>query len=206
MDNLQHIRGRQDQVTNESLESTRRMRDLALETEHIGITTLDNLHSQGDQLDNIDRGLDKIGADLKTAEKQLNEMEKSIWRFIFCDCCGACSKKSGYNMHSVDKPDDTNIVQKPPGKRTNFETTQSQPSSGGGMQIARITNDAREDEMEENLDLTQRMLGNLRNMAIDMGDTVCKQNDQIDRLNDKTQDNNLRVTEAEKRTKALLKK
>ena len=33
----------------------------------------------------------------------------------------------------------------------------------------RITNDAREDEMEENMSQVNTMIGNLRNMAIDMG-------------------------------------
>ncbi|CAG7730482.1 unnamed protein product, partial [Allacma fusca] len=115
--------------------------------------------------------------------------------------------KSGCSRHSVDKSDDTNAVQKLPGEGTNLETEQSQSSSGGGgMQIARKTNDAKEDEIEENLDMTQRSLENLRTIAIGMGDVIDRQNDQIDRLNLKTQDNNLRVSEANKQTEALLKK
>lgn len=49
--------------------------------------------------------------------------------------------------------------------------------------IQRITNDAREDEMEENLLCVSGILGNLRNMAVDMGSEIEYQNRQIDRIN-----------------------
>lgn len=44
----------------------------------------------------------------------------------------------------------------------------------------RITNDAREDEMEENLDTVGSIIGNLKTMAVDMGSEIDKQNKQID--------------------------
>ncbi len=46
----------------------------------------------------------------------------------------------------------------------------------------RITNDAREDEMEQNVGEVSGMVGNLRNMAIDMGNEITSQNRQIDRI------------------------
>ena len=49
----------------------------------------------------------------------------------------------------------------------------------------RITNDAREDEMEDNMSEVSTMIGNLRNMAIDMGSEISGQNIQIDRINAK---------------------
>lgn len=48
---------------------------------------------------------------------------------------------------------------------------------------SRITNDAREDEMEDNMDQVGTMIGNLKNMAIDMGTEIEGQNSQIDRIN-----------------------
>ncbi|QQP55141.1 Synaptosomal-associated protein, partial [Caligus rogercresseyi] len=63
----------------------------------------------------------------------------------------------------------------------------AQPKSGngssGGPYVKRILNDAREDEMEENLQSVGDMLGNLKNMAADMGSTIENQNKQIDRIN-----------------------
>lgn len=51
--------------------------------------------------------------------------------------------------------------------------------------VPRITNDAREDEMEENMGQVNTMIGNLRNMALDMGSELENQNRQIDRINRK---------------------
>lgn len=52
----------------------------------------------------------------------------------------------------------------------------------------RITNDAREDEMEENLQQVSTMIGNLRNMACDMGNEIANQNNQIERIQQKVND------------------
>lgn len=51
--------------------------------------------------------------------------------------------------------------------------------------IARITKDAHEDEMEDNMGQVSTMIGNLRNMAIDMGSEISSQNAQLDRINQK---------------------
>jgi hypothetical protein len=51
--------------------------------------------------------------------------------------------------------------------------------------IQRITNDAREDEMEENLVMVGANLTNLKNMAQDMGNVIERQNKQLDRMGDK---------------------
>jgi len=49
----------------------------------------------------------------------------------------------------------------------------------------RITNDAREDEMEQNMGEVSNMIGNLRNMAVDMGNEIEGQNRQVDRIHQK---------------------
>lgn len=72
------------------------------------------------------------------------------------------------------------------------------PQSG---YIAKITNDAREGEMEENMGQVNTMIGNLRNMAIDMGSELENQNRQIDRINRKVS-NGKRVMASECATPA----
>lgn len=49
----------------------------------------------------------------------------------------------------------------------------------------RVTNDAREDEMEENLAQVGSILGNLRSMALDMGNEIDTQNVQVERIQSK---------------------
>lgn len=51
------------------------------------------------------------------------------------------------------------------------------------IRYSRITNDDREEEMEENMQQVSTMIGNLRNMATDMGTEVENQNKQLDRIN-----------------------
>lgn len=63
-----------------------------------------------------------------------------------------------------------------------------------GGYIAKITNDAREGEMEENMGQVNTMIGNLRNMAIDMGSELENQNRQIDRINRKVSNGWMRST------------
>ena len=46
----------------------------------------------------------------------------------------------------------------------------------------RVLHDAREDEMEENLDHVGKVVGKLKHMAIDIGNEVDSQNKQIDRI------------------------
>jgi synaptosomal-associated protein 25 len=55
-------------------------------------------------------------------------------------------------------------------------------------ELSRITNDAREDEMEENLQQVSTMIGNLRNMACDMGSEIGNQNNQIERIQGKVRE------------------
>lgn len=49
----------------------------------------------------------------------------------------------------------------------------------------RISNDARETEMDENLGQVNTMIGNLRNMALDMGSELENQNQQIEKISTK---------------------
>ena len=51
----------------------------------------------------------------------------------------------------------------------------------------RITNDGREDEMEDNMQQVGSVLGNLKNMAADMGQEIDRQNQQLDKVGAKVQ-------------------
>jgi len=59
--------------------------------------------------------------------------------------------------------------------------------------------------MEENMQQVSTMIGNLRNMAADMGTEVENQNKQLDRINLKGSSNESRVKMANDRAGRLLK-
>ena len=50
------------------------------------------------------------------------------------------------------------------------------------LKYSRITNDAREDEMEDNMGQVGSLLGNLKEKASTMGEEIDRQNRQIDKI------------------------
>ncbi|CAH0388111.1 unnamed protein product [Bemisia tabaci] len=175
---LQELQMRAGQVTDESLESTRRMLALCEESKEAGIRTLVALDDQGEQLDRIEEGMDQINADMREAEKNLTGMEK---------CCGLCVLPC--NKSASFKEDEGTWKGNDDGKVVNNQPQRVMDERNGlgpqGGYIAKITNDDRENEMEENMGQVNTMIGNLRNMAIDMGSELENQNRQIDRINRK---------------------
>nr|KAF6487542.1 synaptosome associated protein 23 [Rousettus aegyptiacus] len=156
MDNLsmEEIQSKANQVTDESLEVTRRILGLAIESQDAGIKTITMLDEQGEQLNRIEEGMDQINKDMREAEKTLTELNK---------CCGLCV-----------------------------------------CPCNSITNDAREDEMEENLTQVGGILGNLKNMALNMGNEIEAQNRQIERITEKADTNKDRIDNANARAKKLI--
>ncbi|KRK05546.1 uncharacterized protein Dyak_GE14854, isoform E [Drosophila yakuba] len=165
-------------VADESLESTRRMLALCEESAEVGMRSIVMLDEQGEQLDRIEEGMDQINADMREAEKNLSGMEK---------CCGICVLPC--NKSQSFKEDDGTWKGNDDGKVVNNQPQRVMDDRNGMMAqagyIGRITNDAREDEMEENMGQVNTMIGNLRNMALDMGSELENQNRQIDRINRK---------------------
>nr|XP_033807582.1 synaptosomal-associated protein 23 [Geotrypetes seraphini]XP_033807583.1 synaptosomal-associated protein 23 [Geotrypetes seraphini]XP_033807584.1 synaptosomal-associated protein 23 [Geotrypetes seraphini]XP_033807585.1 synaptosomal-associated protein 23 [Geotrypetes seraphini] len=212
MDDLsaEDIQLRANQVTDESLESTRRMLNMAVESQDAGIKTITMLDEQGEQLNRIEEGMDNINKDMREAERNLTELNKCCG---LCVCPGTRSKnfetgdayKKAWNGGGNNKGEGTSgeVVFNQPGSVSNG---QHQSGAGAsGPYIKRITNDAREDEMEENLQQVGGLLGNLKSMAIDMGNEIDNQNKQIDRINEKAESNKYRIEDANNRAKKLIK-
>ena len=59
---------------------------------------------------------------------------------------------------------------------TNSQPQQPITGAASGGYIKRVTNDVREDEMEENLSPVGSILGHLKNRALDMGNEIKAQN------------------------------
>eukprot|EP00126_Sphaerothecum_destruens_P000465 Sdes_comp10545_c0_seq1m2237 len=199
---IQEFQRKGDEITNESLESTRRMKQMAEESRQIGATTLNKLEEQGEKLNKVEGDLDTINADLKQGEKTLYEMEK---------CCGLCvcpwnkrrsfeSKQAGYAKTWKEGE----VVVKQPKKSGEIGAT----SGGVGKQkqmIQTITGDAREDEMNENLNVVGDILQDLKHQANDMNNELSVQNEQLDRMNRKAESNINRTEVANKRTTDLIR-
>ncbi|EFO19871.2 Uncharacterized protein BM_BM6333 [Brugia malayi] len=200
-ESLEEINLKMNATTDESLEATRRMLQLCEESKEAGIKTLVMLDDQGEQLERVEGGLDTINQDMREAEEHLKGMEK---------CCGLCTlpcfktedfEKNSEYAKAWKKDDDGGVISDQP--RITVGDSGMGPQGG---YITRITNDAREDEMDENVQQVSTMVGNLRNMAIDMSTEVSNQNRQLDRIHEKTQSNEVRVESANKRANKLITK
>ncbi|KAL0969749.1 hypothetical protein UPYG_G00231780 [Umbra pygmaea] len=209
---VEDITMRANQVTDESLESTRRMLQMAEESKDTGVKTMDMLDQQGEQLKRTEQGMDQINQDMRQAEKNLTDLSK---------CCGMCVcpcdrvtsiehdsryKRTWGTGDSGSAGGDTaegRIVSKQPSGVRNGPQGNQQGASG--PYIKRITNDHREDEMEENLEQVGNLVDNLKSMAIGMGTEIDKQNKHIDRITEKAEMNKARIDEANQRANKLIK-
>ncbi|XP_051255687.1 SNARE_SNAP25N and SNARE_SNAP23C domain-containing protein isoform X2 [Dicentrarchus labrax] len=199
----QELQRRANQVTDESLESTRRMLQLGEQSKDAAIRTLVMLDEQGEQLERIEEGLDQINSDMKEAEKNLTDLGK---------CCGLCScdKLKAFEESSAYKAvwgggsaQDGVVSNQPPSSHV-VDEREIMIMSGG--YIRRVTNDAREDEMEENLTHVGSIIGNLKSMALDMGHEIDTGNVQIERIQGKAILNVSRIDAANQRANNLIKR
>ncbi|XP_051502675.1 synaptosomal-associated protein 23-like isoform X2 [Myxocyprinus asiaticus] len=209
---VEEITLRANQVTDESLESTRRMLQLAEESRETGVKTMTMLDEQGEQLRRVDQGMDQINQDMRQAEKNLTDLSKCCGLCVCpCDRVTSIEHDGRYKRTWGTGSDDSSTKGKERGVVSSQPTAihNGQAISGGsvapsGPYIKRVTNDAREDEMEENLDQVGSIIGNLKNLAVDMGNEIDKQNKTIDRINDKADMNKARIDEANHRANKLL--
>eukprot|EP00091_Calanus_sinicus_P000736 TRINITY_DN1067_c0_g1_i2.p1 TRINITY_DN1067_c0_g1~~TRINITY_DN1067_c0_g1_i2.p1 ORF type:complete len:203 (-),score=77.07 TRINITY_DN1067_c0_g1_i2:240-848(-) len=181
-----------NQKTDETLESTRRMMNLCAEAKDAGIKSLVALDDQGEQIDKIEGGLDSINGDMGLAEKALKSMDLAFGIFP------KFWKKSEGFKEDKEVWGEQKAMSGGANPGAGVEV-------GDGAYVARITNDDREAEMEENMEQIGAMVGNLRNMANDMGGEVSRQNQQLDRINKKAESDQTRVKMANEKAAALLK-
>jgi len=189
---LESLQLKCNQVTDESLESTRRMKSMCEEAKDCGIKTLVMLDDQGEQLEKFEKGVDGINNDMRLAEEALRSMD------LLCGIFPKFWKKSG----GFKEDDAVWGEQKGPAGGPPPQPGVEIPS---GAFVAKITNDAREDEMEENMEQVSAMIGNLRNMANDMGGELENQNAQLDRINLKAASDITRVKMANDKAASLMK-
>ena len=99
---------------------------------------------------------------------------------IFYDRTQKVRDTDGTWKNPLSKDSSSGVVKSQPGA-----SGSAVPDASRGPYIQRINNDAREDEMEDNMQAVGSVLGNLKNMAADMGDEISRQNKQLDRIDRK---------------------
>lgn len=205
VDEEQAMARRADKLTDDSLAATHRMKNMMEESTDAGVNTLVMLDEQGEQLNRIEDGMDQINNDMRDAEAQLNNLDK---------CCGCCvcpwnrikNVERGSKYKKTWNKDTDAVTTQPKSTdptteqgNTNTFTTQNKVSM-----IHRVTNDDREDMMDDNLQQVSGLVSNLKNMALDMGTELEKQSAQITRISDKAEMNQGRIIGANERANRIL--
>uniref|UniRef100_A0A8C1KBK8 Synaptosomal-associated protein n=1 Tax=Cyprinus carpio TaxID=7962 RepID=A0A8C1KBK8_CYPCA len=213
---VEDITLRANQVTDEvylsSITITIYQTFVYFQSRETGVKTMTMLDEQGEQLRRVEQGMDQINQDMRHAEKNLTDLSK---------CCGLCVcpcdrvtsiehdgryKKTwgtGSDNSGIEGKEG-GIVSNQPTAVRNGQAVSSGSGGASGPYIKRVTNDAREDEMEENLGHVGSIVENLKTLALDMGNEIDKQNKSIDRITDKADMNKARIDEANQRANKLL--
>ncbi|XP_048047804.1 synaptosomal-associated protein 23-like isoform X2 [Megalobrama amblycephala] len=185
-----------NRITDESVDSCRRMLQTTQESLDVGGKTLTMLDEQEEKLRHVKQEMDQIEQDMKKARKNLNELSK--W-------CGLCLWPS--NRLKSTKTDRRYKQGKKPKESKRNVVSSQQPAilnasaAPSGPYIKRITNDEREDEMEENLKQVGDNVRNLKIMALNMTDKLNEQNQIIEDITDEVIDCTHDVVAAEKKAR-----
>jgi synaptosomal-associated protein 25 len=195
MSDLERIKHQQNTVIDNTLESTRRIVRMLEESQSAGTKTIMMLENQGEDLNRVETGLDSINTDIKEAEKHLKGIEK--WRGLFVMPWNRRVKdiEASKMDSSADKIE----------ARVQHGTGSGEGGVSGEDYITRITDDAREDEMEYNMQVVNRLLGSLKTKAEVIQGEVDRQNKQLDKTEVQTLGAGERIRKANKRAENLLK-
>lgn len=207
--NRDEIRSQMQQARDRTLDSTKRSLALIEDSHDIAIQTGEELQCQGEQLNRIERNLDKIQSDMSIANRHIKSVN-SVFGAI------------GNYFKKAPKPKDTS-PQSSPGSGLSdlqadaslyYRTRDSESrgyeagarGSGQFQRSAFSSRDPHEREIEANLDLVSRGLGRLKEDALILGGEIERQNDQLGRLGGKADTAYNTVEESDKKVRRILRK
>lgn len=209
--NGDEIRGQMQMAKERTLESTKRSLALIEDSHDIAVRTGEELQCQGEQLNRIERNLDKIQSDMKVANRHIKSVN-SVWGAI------------GNYFKKAPKPKENTQLSSSPSSglsglqedssmyyRTRDRESESRGygtwtgESGQFQRNSFSSRDPREREIDANLDLVSRGLGRLKEDALILGGEIERQNEQLDRLGVKADTAHQTVEESDKKVRRILR-
>lgn len=199
-----------DNTQNQILDTSRNIKRLAVETEESAIATTNNLAKQRDQLNLIEKGLDNVDEKIDDAQDRLDDLDK---------CCGLCicpwnrwarQKKIKKMVKNGQTTDETKLgpslgVNNPAADVDMKRKQQKHNIQEHDVNLTDIIEgDHRNAEINDNVQYASKAVSNLHAMALDMGQEIDAQNRQLDRINDKAEDNNTRLEDVNRRAQRRL--
>lgn len=153
-----------DEITNDSLATTYRMKELITTTCIVAHTVRDALEDQTSRLEHIDAKMNSI----QTTSSHINRVLTKMSRCCLCQCWPVFRRRSKFTNKVIE-----NIEMS-----TYNKTRCAQKDSF-------IKHDARENEMNNNLKHVETILNDINNQAVAIGKELDKQNPLITSLADK---------------------
>ena len=203
--NGDEIRAQMQLVRERTLDSTKRSLALIKDSHDSAVRTGRELQSQGEQLNRIERSLVKIKNDMKIANRYINSMN------------GEFGSISNYFMKPQDR-----VPKRTPSTaiadlqaesslyyHSRYERNGNEAGTRGNNQFQRnkySSRDPHEREIETNLDLISRGLGRLKEDALILGGEIDRQNEQLNRLWNKTDKTCQTVEKADKKVRRISSK
>lgn len=152
-----------------------------------GGAALANLYDQGKKLEKIQGGLDEIDSDLEESERNLRNI-KSIF--------GGMTnwfRKTKEPQPSVRKTSFSSSSSSSASSSKVPESSKISKHTPKGVEKSPLSRDEfvppEEDEVSENLDKMQPLLSNLKEMALQFGTEIDRQNKSIEKLDEMTESN-----------------
>jgi hypothetical protein len=203
-------------------ERTNRMlmnsRQIVLETEQVGQSTLENLSVQRETLERVENDLDSINNMTRATQKHLNNMKSFFGgiRSLFSNSnsnsvtaavgtpgtVGASMPRSK-TLASVPSNIPAGSSSPKPGNTGN--NISSRPSFAATTSTPQAASEDK-DEFEANLSEIGFGLGRLKEMAMRLGDEIGDQNEMLDRITDKSERAGDSVKHQNRQIQQLLKK
>jgi len=205
-------------IMQDSLASTGRSLRALEESEQIGVSTAENLLTQGEKLRKTEKNLDHIQATATQTQRHLNNI-KSIFGGVknyFSKSASAAAAKPSPSPSDDDFKSTTKLG----GTVTTLQTetvtynkgVPSASASYSGSSLPASSKEAlagtrwgaMDDEIDENLDLMAANLARLKNLGIGLADEIEDQNKLIDRLAVKADKADVVIRDQDKQMKKIM--
>ena len=206
--NGDELRSQMQLSRDRTLESTKRSLALIEDSHDLAVRTGEELQCQGEQLNRIERNLDKIQSDMKVANRHIQSVN-SVFSAI-----GNYFKKPPKPVESApqsspssgiaDLQTGSSLYYGSRNERSGYET--GARGSENFQRNAVSSHNPHEREIDANLDLMSRGLGRLKEDALILGGEIERQNEQLDRLGYKADKAYQTVDESDKKVKRILRK
>ncbi|ETN70670.1 hypothetical protein RB195_026125 [Necator americanus] len=180
-------------MNSEALGCTNRMVGELEKINEEGVMTLAALENQDEQLDKLEENLHQINDDISAVKNDIKKMER---------CC--CFNLLCLPLKRFRRNKDKDMKERIVASSIVVNHRSSNRKGRDGAYIPRLTDDAVENEIEDNLRQVDETLNSIKHLAVDINVQLSIQEPKLDRIRDLMENSDLAMGGANERVKRLL--